>query len=120
MDSYMRLKRNDDALMLDLIGNAINTVEFDIHLKSIKKLDNFQKLYINIAHLTEINNDTIAKFHKMNNYLNEKIIAFINVNPMQNCILNLFNLDKIFQIYMNQFDAIEAKNPVINRKFKVI
>ena len=64
--------------------------------------------------------DTINRFLKMNMCLKDKIISFINVNPMQNVILNMFNIDKIFQIYMNKADAFEGKKPVINRKFRIV
>lgn len=120
MESFMRLKRSNNSLILDLIGEEINPVEFDVHLRSIKALKNFQKLYVNIEYLADINNDMINKFLKMNAYLRDKIISFINVNPLQNAVLNMFNLDKKFQIYMNKADALEGKKPVVNRKFRVV
>ena len=120
METFMRLKRNNDALMLDLIGDGINSVEFDIHLRSIKALKDFRKLYVNIAYLTTINNEVLRKFRKMKSVLKDKAVSFINVNPMQNAILNLFGIDKMFQIYMSKLDAIEGKKPVVNRKFRVV
>ena len=116
----MRLKRNNDSLVLDLIGDGINGVEFDIHLRSIKALKKFDKLYINFAYLSTVNNETINKLKKLNNVLKDKFVALINVNPMQNAIFNLFNIDKMFQIYMNKFDAMEGKKPIVNRKFRLI
>ena len=120
MKNFMRLRRLDDVLVWDLIGDGINSVEFDIHLRSVKAIKNIKKLYINIMHLSEINNDTLIKFRKMKSVLAEKVISFVNVNPIQNCILNMFEIDKIFQIYMNKMDAKEAKKPVVNRRFRVV
>lgn len=120
MGSFMRLKRSHNSLILDLIGEEINTVEFDVHLRSIKMLKNFRNLYINIEHLSDISNDTIGKFLKMNAFLKDKNISFINVKPLQNAVFNLFNIDKKFQIYLNQEDAFEGKKPVVNRKFRVV
>ena len=120
METFMRLKRSEDTLMLDLIGDGINSVEFDIHLRSIKALKKYSKLYVNIAYLESINNEVLCEFRKMKTVLNDKIVFFINVNPLQNAILNLFGIDKMFQIYMNKFDAQEAKKPVVNRRFRVV
>ncbi len=116
----MRLRRIGKSLMLDLIGDNINTLEFDINIASIKKLKNFNKLYVNIANLYEINNDTINKFKKMRMLLKSRNICFINVNAFNNSILNIFEIDKMFQIYMSKSDAIEGKRPIINRKFKIV
>ncbi len=116
----MRLRRSNDSLILDLIGDDINIVEFDVHLRSIKNLKKFRNLYVNIENLSDISNDTISRFLKMNMCLKDKIVSFINVNPMQNVILNMFNIDKIFQIYMNKADAFEGKKPVVNRKFRIV
>ena len=120
METFMRLKRNNDSLVLDLIGNGINSIEFDIHLRSINALKNFDKLYINFAYLSSVNNETINKLKKLNNVLKDKIVALINVTPMQNTIFNLFGIDKIFQIYMNKLDAIEGKKPIVNRNFRIV
>ncbi len=120
MDTFMRLKRNNDALMLDLIGDGINSIEFDVHLRSIKALKKFSKLFVNIANLTIMDNDVLNEFLKMKSVLTDKTVCFINVNPTQNAILNLFGIDKMFQIYMNKRDAVEAKKPIINRKFRIV
>lgn len=116
----MRLKKDNGALILDLIGNGINSIEFDIHMRSIKALRSFSEIYINIAHLTSINNDVLNEFRKMKTVLKDRMVSFVNVNPMQNAILNLFGIDKLFQIYMNKQDAIDGKKPVVNRKFRVV
>ena len=120
MENSLQLRRIGESLMLDLIGNGIDTVEFDIYLSNIKRYKNFQKLYVNIANLYEINNDTVDKFKKMRSVLKDKHVCIINVNALNNCILNLFEIDKMFQLYMNKFDAFEGKRPIVNRKFKVV
>ena len=120
MDNLIRLKSMDNTLILDLIGDEINQIEFDFTIRSIKKLKNFSKLYINIANLSEINNEMINKFRKMHAFLKDKNICFINVNAINNSILNIFGIDKLFQIYLSKNDAIEAKKPVVNRKFRVV
>ena len=120
MESFMRLKRLNNKLVLDLIGDGINQAEFDIHLKSIAALKKFSGLYINIANLENIDNGVISKFIKMRNILSEKEISLINVNPFQNTILNIFQIDKIFQIYINREDAFIGKKPVVNRRFRVV
>ena len=120
MENSIRLKCQNESLILDLIGTNIDDHEFDLHLREIKRLKKFDKLYVNIANLYEIDNDTLNKFYKMYFYLKDKQICFINVNAMNNCILNLFNIDKIFQLYLNKQDAFEAKRPIINRKFKLV
>ena len=56
----------------------------------------------------------------MKGYLRDKKISFINVNPLQNAVFNLFNIDKVFQIYMNKSDAFEGKKPVVKRKFRIV
>jgi len=120
MENSIRLKRVDENLILDLIGNKINTLEFDLNIKHINSFKNFKKLFINIANLSEINNDTINKFYKLKNAVKDKNISFINVNAMNNCVLNLFKIDKSFQLYMTMQDAIEARKPIINRQFKIV
>ena len=120
MESFMRLKKLSNRLVLDLIGDDINQTEFDVHLKSIKGLKRFKELYVNIANLENINNSVISKFIKMRTSLSDKEISFINVNPVQNALLNIFQIDKMFQIYMNKADAFAGKKPVINRKFRIV
>ena len=120
MENSIRLRRLNNSLMLDLIGDDINTIEFDIHLASIKKLKKFQKLYINIENLNNIDNNIIGMFKKMKAVLKEKHVCFVNVNAINNSILNLFEIDKLFQLYMNKHDAFEGKKPIINRNFKVL
>lgn len=120
MDSFLRLKKNNDTLVLDIFGDEINSLEFDIHLRSIKTMRKFKKMLVNLEYLSDINNESINKFLKMRAFLSDKIISFINVKPMQNVILNLFGMDKIFQIYITKADAQEGKNPVVNRNFKVV
>lgn len=120
MENSVRLKRVGETLILDLIGNEINTVEFDLNLKSIKRYKNFKKLYVNIAYLENISNETVNKFHKLRTYLKDKNICFINVNATNNCILNIFKIDKMFQLYLTKQDANEGHNPIINRQFKVV
>ncbi len=116
----MRLKRSGDTIIWDIIGNNIDAVEFDINLKYLKKLKNFKSIYINIAHLENINNSTLNKFYKLHAFLQDRHVCIINVNATQNAILNLFKVDKIFQLYMSKQDAIEGKRPIINRKFKLV
>ena len=120
MENFMRLRRNKDSLTLDLIGAGINTVEFDIHMKLIKSLNDFQNLFINIKDFGYIDNDVINKFKKMKTVLRDKNICFYNVDPINNSILNLFGIDKLFQFYINKQDAIEGKNPIVNRKFSIV
>lgn len=120
MENSLRLKRIGNSLMLDLIGDEINTIEFDIHLTYIKKIKNFDKLFINMANLGDISNDMLNKFRKMRAVLKDKHVCFINISAMQNSILNLFEIDKLFQLYMSKTDAIEGKRPIINRKFKIV
>ncbi len=120
MENSLRLRRLNNSLMLDLIGDEIDTVEFDMFLSSIKRIKDVQKLYVNIANLCDIDNDTINKFRKMHAFLKNKHVCFVNVSAINNSILNLFGIDKLFQIYMTKLDAIEAKRPVINRKFKLV
>lgn len=120
MENSIRLKRVGENLILDMLGEEINPLEFDLNLKHINSLKNFKKLFINIANLSEINNDTIKKFYKLKSSIKNKNISFINVNAMHNCILNLFKIDKTFQLYMTMQDAIEARKPIINRQFKIV
>jgi len=120
MENSVRLKKADKILILDLIGNEIDTVKFDLHIKNIKKYKHFKTLYVNLANLAEINNDTLQKLYKMKRILHDRNIALINVSAMQNCIFNIFNIDKIFQLYITKQDAIEGEKPIINRKFKIV
>ena len=120
MDNLIRLKQQNNILILDLIGDNIDTIEFDFTLRSIKRLKHFNNLYINIGNLSNINNEIINKFLKMHAFLKNMQICFINVNAINNSILNLFGLDKFFQIYMNKQDAIEGKKPIVNRKFRIV
>jgi len=120
MENSVRLKKANKILILDLIGNEIDTVKFDLHMKNIKKYKNFKNLYVNLANLGEINNDTLQKFYKMKRILHDKNICFINVSAMQNCIFNIFKIDKMFQLYITKQDAIEGSNPIINRQFKIV
>ncbi len=120
MENSLRLRRFKKSLMLDIIGDGINTVEFNAFLASIKRVKDFQKLYVNIANLYDIDNDTLNKFRKMHAVLRDKHVCFINVSAINNSILNLFEIDKLFQIYLSKYDAIEGKRPVINRKFKLV
>ena len=57
MENSLRLKRVENSLILDLFSANINSIEFDLHLKNIRKYKNFDKLYINIEQLSEINNE---------------------------------------------------------------
>ena len=120
MENSLRLKRVGENLILDLLGQEINTLEFDLNIKYINKFKSFKKLFVNISNLSEINNDTINKFYKLKSLVKNKNICFINVNVMHNCILNLFKIDKNFQLYMSLQDAIEARKPIINRQFKIV
>ena len=119
MENSLRLRRVDNLLVLDLIGK-VNAIEFDIHLKLIKKLKGFDKLFINIAYLENIDNELLSKFRKMRTALKDMPICFINVDVMQNSILNLFEIDKMFQLYMTKSDALEGKRPIVNRQFKLV
>lgn len=120
MENSVRLRRLNNSLMLDLIGDSVNPIEFDIYLANIKRIKNCEKLYVNLANLHEINNDVLSMFKKMHMTLKNKKICLINVSAMNNTILNLFEIDKMFQLYMNKYDAIEGKRPIINRKFKIV
>ena len=120
MENSVRLRRVDNSLFLDLIGESVSTVEFDIHLNYIKKLKNYKKIFINIAYLDNLDNEILNKFRKMHALLKDRHVCFINVNPMQNSILNLFSIDKMFQLYMNKMDAIDGRKPIVNRQFRVV
>lgn len=120
MDNSLRLRKKENSLILDLIGDKVNPIEFDVYLAHMKKLKEFEKIYINIANLGSIDNELLNKFHKMRIFLKDRHVCFINVNVMQNSVLNLFGIDKLFQLYMNKADAVEGRKPIINRKFKIV
>ena len=119
MESSLRLRRINKLLILDLIGN-VNMIEFDIHINRIKKLKGIDKLFVNIANLENIDNELLRKFRKMRTVLKDMPVCFINVDAIQNSILNLFEIDKMFQLYMTKADALEGKKPIINRRFKLV
>ena len=116
----IRLKQTEDIITVDFIGNGIDSEEFHSLLKGIKGFKNSHKIFVNIANLYEISNDTLEKFREMRKQLKDEQIFFINVSAMNNMILNLFNIDKLFQLYMNKQDAVEGIRPVINRNFRVV
>ena len=120
MKNIIKTKKTEDTLTVDFIGNDIEQKEFDSLLKGIKKLNNSHKIYVNIANLYEISNATLKKFREMRTTLKDEQICFINVSAMNNMVLNLFNIDKLFQLYINKQDAVEGTRPVINRNFKVV
>jgi len=116
----IRLKETEDIITVDFIGDGIDSEEFNSFLTGMKEFKNSHKIYVNIANLYEINNDTLAKFREMRRELKDEQIFFINVSAMNNMILNLFNIDKLFQLYLNKQDAVEGIRPVINRNFRVV
>ena len=116
----IKFKQTEDIITVDFIGNGIDSAEFSSLLKGIKRVKNSHKIFVNIANLYEISNDTLEKFREMRKELKDEQIFFINVSAMNNMILNLFNIDKLFQLYMNKQDAVEGIRPVINRNFRVV
>ena len=81
MENSLRLRRIDNTLILDLIGD-VDAIEFDVHLTYIKKLK-YEKLFVNIANLDNITNDLLTKFKKMKAVLKNRHVCFINVDAMQ-------------------------------------
>ncbi|MDD3593181.1 MAG: hypothetical protein PHX18_00975 [Candidatus Gastranaerophilales bacterium] len=120
MDNSKRLRYKDGNLILDLNTNIGNLLAFQLLFLRIKHAKCDKNLMINTEYLRCLNNSTIKFLQKLKTLTPERTIVFYNLSPVNHCIFNLLELDKCFQLYINEEAALEEMKPIVNRRFKVV
>lgn len=120
MDNSKRLSNNNGNLVLYLNTNIENLLEFQLLFLRIKHAKCNKKLMVNTAYLRCLNNSTINFLQKLKTLTPDWTILFYNLSPVNHCIFNLLELDKCFQLYINEQAALEEMKPMINRRFTVV
>ena len=121
MANEFTLRQSKELLFIDVNSSIFCIEEFEFLLKSIKKCKLSKKILINMSKVDSLDNEFADYFIKLScpkNYCLD--LCFYNLNPVINLLFYIFNLDKYFEVYVNEHDSICKKKPLVKRRLKLV
>lgn len=120
MTSSFLLRMNNTNLILDFLAPYVHEDDLSYLKSNLPHLKKFKNFILNMNKVSEINNNILSEFETLKDDLPFEKISFYGLSPILNTVFYRFNLDKKYQIYMSEEDAINDKNPIIKRRLKVV
>jgi anti-anti-sigma regulatory factor len=114
------LRQLKEFLVFDINSSIFCIEDFDFLLMTVKKCGLSKKILINMYNIDYFDNEFVDYFIKLSSENDDLDLCFYNLNPIINLLFYTFNLDKHFEIYVNEHDSVCKINPLVKRRLKLV
>ena len=109
----MEVLITENKCIITPLSQKIDSIQQNRILDEVKRFTGIE-VGLNLKYVSDCAVEFLEKLTQV-----EKLSLY-NISSDIFTIINLMNMDKIFNIYVSQLDFIESKHRVINRKFLLV
>jgi anti-anti-sigma regulatory factor len=120
MINHFEVKKMKKFIIFDAKAAKFSVEDFDFLLLSIKKCKISKNIIINMNNVSCISNDFVSYFIELSSISSDLEICFCSLDPVINSLFYIFNLDKYFELYINEQDAQDKLKPLVKRRLKLV
>lgn len=112
----MEIKDNNKVCIITPLSPKLDKREALRLIKEFQTINN-KSIALDLGFVQDCN---LEFFNQIKEFASTRKLSLFNISSDMFVIINFFNLDKIFNLYVSELDFEEEKHQLLNRKFSLV